>query len=92
MKAIEGIELSELLKETEREIMAEQRRKVSGMVSGIVNDLRRFGEEKLDLEKKLTDVVNKIAKARDKYDALSRGDWSVLNENMLKGAPSAEKT
>lgn len=61
------------------------------MISGIVNDLIKFKEQKMELEKSVKDINSKIDKAEDKYNKIIAGDWSVLNDNMLKGQPSSEK-
>jgi hypothetical protein len=42
-------------------------------------------------EKELEKLAGKIASAEDKYKKLVAGDWSVMNENMLKNQPSSEK-
>lgn len=90
MDKIEGIDLGQLVKEAEADVLREQRDKVARAVRGIVADIGRWHEERATKATELEKLDEKIAKAKDKYQKLVNGDWSVLNENMLKNQPTAE--
>jgi seryl-tRNA synthetase len=77
---IEGVDLSELVKEASTELMAEKRRQASNIIK---NHLQR--EEQLvydirNLKKNLKGKEEKLAKAQAKIEKIIKGDWSLLVE------------
>lgn len=90
MEPISGIDLSHELAIAENEVLEGQRRKVRSALSGIVSDIAGLQRERISLVGQLAKVDANIAKATTKYESVKRGDWSVLNENMLKNSPTPE--
>jgi uncharacterized protein HemX len=77
---IEGVDLSELVKEASTELMAEKRRQASNIIK---NHLQREEQLVLDirqLEKNLKGKKDKLAKAQIKINKIKEGDWSLLVE------------
>lgn len=90
MEAIEGIDLVELVREAENDVLIEKRRRVYQMVKGINTNLLDLYAERQKQQEALTKTNGKIEAAQKKLEAIKRGDWSLLNENMAKGQPTPE--
>lgn len=92
MTPIEGVDLAAETKAAEAEVLEGHRRKVRSAVAGIVADLVRFNDELREAEAMVAKTKSKIEAGQAKYRRLIEGDWSVLNENMLKSQPSSERS
>lgn len=82
MKPIEGIDLGELVKETENEILAEKRVEVRRKVSGIVLNLAQWKEGKKRALAEADKYDQKIAKGEAKLKAIREGKWEVLEDDQ----------
>ena len=92
MKPIDGVDLSEVVREAQNDALREQRKKVYSMVRGIQDNLLLWYEERRKKESDLEKLSQKIESAQAKLVSIDKGDWSVLNENMAKASPTPETT
>lgn len=85
MQKIDGIELADLVTETENEVLAEKRAAIRKQVSGIL--LNKANWEYLE-KKALAEAKKyreKIEKAAAKLKQIREGDWSILEDEKKEG-------
>lgn len=83
MKAIDGIDLKDLVTETMKELVAEKQRSVQGFIKDLLKRYEYLILEVDQKRKQLVQAEDSLKKTKEKIDKLQAGDWSML-ELLIK--------
>ncbi len=80
MKKVDGVDLSELVKETATAVLSEKRKGIAGLVKELMQKSESLAKEIEKGEIELNKKKANLTAVNDKLKKLGEGDWSVLQD------------
>ena len=80
MEKMENVDLSVLVEESSKELMADKRNDAASIVKKHLQRVEQLAIDVRNTEKQLKIKKEKLAKAQAKIDKIKAGDWSLLAE------------
>lgn len=84
MKPIDGLDLTKIAEQAEKERIDEQASLVRRKITMVIGRSAEARGSILNLEKQLLKARERLGKEQAKLDAIQRGDWSVLEDEKDK--------
>lgn len=80
MKAITGVNLTQVLKQAEDTLLKEKETEVIGKVKQLLVKIESATQEVEKTKKQLVSKEAELTKLTEKFEAVKKGDWTVLED------------
>ena len=80
MEKIENVNLSELVEESSKELVADRRKQAASIVKKHLQRAEQLAVDVRQAEKSLNKKKEMLKKAQEKINKIKEGDWSLLAE------------
>lgn len=84
MDKIKDINLTDVVQESAKELIAERRKMVGNQIKQLLQRVEGLARFVVVGERELKKIKDKLSSAQAKIDKLKAGDWSILEEPKHK--------